>query len=66
MRVLDIDFSAILLNEKSNENILVYDISCNTFMGAKSFYILFSFLLITITLLIAVSISCYLIKYKAK
>ena len=32
----------------------------------KSFYILLAFLLITIALLIAVSIYCYLIKYKAK
>ena len=32
----------------------------------QSFYILLSFLLITITLLIAVSIYCYLIKYRAK
>ena len=32
----------------------------------KSLYILLSFLLITIALLIAVSIYCYLIKYKAK
>ena len=31
-----------------------------------NFYILLSFLLITITLLIAVSIYCYLIKYQGK
>ena len=31
-----------------------------------SFYILLSFLLITIALLIAVSIYCFLIKYQAK
>ena len=31
-----------------------------------SFYILLSFLLIIITLLIAVSTNCYLIKYQAK
>ena len=34
--------------------------------NVKSFYILLPFLLITIALLIAVSIYCYLIKYKAK
>ena len=32
----------------------------------QNFYILFAFLLITIALLIAVSIYCYLIKYQAK
>ena len=35
MRVVDIDFSDILLNEKSYESILVYDISYKTFMDAK-------------------------------
>ena len=35
MRVIDIDFSDILLNEKSYENIFIYDISYKTFMGAK-------------------------------
>ena len=38
------------------------NISCKT----QGFYILLTFLLITITLLIAVSIYCYLIKYCAK
>ena len=33
---------------------------------AQNFYILLVFLLITIALLIAVSIYCYLIKYRAK
>ena len=32
----------------------------------QNFYILFAFLLITIALLIAVIIYCYLIKYQAK
>ena len=36
MRVIDIDSSDILLNEKSYENILIYDISYKTFMGAKT------------------------------
>ena len=35
MRVVHIDFSDILLNEKPNESILVYDISYKTFMDAK-------------------------------
>ena len=37
MRVRDIDFSNILLDEKSyktQENILIYGISCKTFMGS--------------------------------
>ena len=38
----------------------------NIIYEAKSFYILLAFLLITIVLLIAVSIYCYLIKHKAK
>ena len=38
------------------------NITCKT----QHFYILFEFLLITIALLIAASIYCYLIKYRAK
>ena len=38
------------------------NITCKT----RSFYILLAFLLIIITLLIAVSIYCYLIKYREK
>ena len=38
------------------------NITCRT----QIFYILLAFLLITIALLIAVSIYCYLIKYRAK
>ena len=38
------------------------NITCRT----QNFYILLAFLLITIALLIAVSIYCYLIKYRAK
>ena len=38
------------------------NITCKT----QNFYILLTFLLITIVLLIAVSIYCYLIKYQAK
>ena len=32
----------------------------------QNFYILFAFLLVTITLLIALSIYCYMIKYQTK
>ena len=42
MRVIDIDFSNILLNEKScktYENILIYDISYKTFM-VQNHYVL--------------------------
>ena len=42
---------------KRNKNII-----CET----KNFYILLAFLLITIALLIAVSVCCCMIKYKAK
>ena len=38
MRVVDIDFDNILLHKKSYKiykNILIYDISCETFMGSK-------------------------------
>ena len=35
MRIIDIDFSDILFDKKSYENILIYDISYKTFMGAK-------------------------------
>ena len=38
------------------------NITCKT----QNFYILLAFLLITITLLIAISTYCYLIKYQAK
>ena len=37
----------------------------NIICKIQSFYILLAFLLITITLFIAVSIYCYLIKYRA-
>ena len=38
MRVIDIDFINILLDKKSYKtykNILIYDISCETFMASK-------------------------------
>ena len=36
-----IDFSDILVDEKSNQNILIYDISHKTFLGAKPLCIRF-------------------------
>ena len=41
MRVEDIDFYNILLDEKSRGIILIYDISHKTFMGAKALCIRF-------------------------
>ena len=38
----------------------------NAICKTKHFYIFFAFLLVTIVLLIAVSINCYLLKYQAK
>ena len=50
-----------IINVKET-NFNVKNITCKI----QGFYILLTFLLITITLLIAVSIYCYLIKYRAK
>ena len=41
MRVGDIDFNNISLDKKPYENILIYDISYKTFMGAKPLRIRF-------------------------
>ena len=41
MRVTNIDFSDILLDVKSHENILIYDISYRTFISAKPLRIWF-------------------------
>ena len=41
MKVIDIDFSDILLIEKSYESAFIYGISYKTFMGAKPLYIWF-------------------------
>ena len=61
------DDSAIMCDEiiesyKEETNFNEKKATCNT----QNFYILLSFLLITIALLIAVSICCYLIKYWGK
>ena len=39
MRVLDIDFSDVLLGEKSYQNILIFDISYKTLMGVNPLHI---------------------------
>ena len=41
IKIEDFDFDNILLDEKSPENILVYDISYKTLIGAKPFGITF-------------------------
>ena len=50
----------IINTEETNFN--EKNITCKT----QNFYIVLTFLLITITLLIAVSIYCYLMQYRAK
>ena len=55
-----VDAEAKSYNEETNFN------EKNIICELKSFYILLTFLLITITLLIDVSIYCFLIKYQAK
>ena len=37
----DFDFHNILLDEKSNENVLIYDVSYKTFIDAKPLRIMF-------------------------
>ena len=51
-----------IIKSYEEETILITKATYKT----ENFYILLSFLLITIVLLIAVSIYCYLIKYRAK
>ena len=56
----EIIWDEIINTEETNFN--EKNITCKT----QNFYIVLTFLLITITLLIAVSIYCYLIKYRTK
>ena len=58
--IVKADVEAKLYDEETKT--IPKQIICET----KSFYILLALLLITIALLIAVSIYCYLIKYEAK
>ena len=66
------DDSAIICDEiieSHDEEIKTIPINFNekkAICKMKSFYILLAFLLITIALLIALSIYCYLIKYQTK
>ena len=61
----------ITCDEIIEANVKSYDeetktITKNTICETKSFYILLAFLLTIISLLIAVTTYCYLIKYKVK
>ena len=58
----DEDADAEAKSYKETKTILTNLATCKT----QNFYVLLAFLLITIALLIAVSIYCYLIKYRAK
>ena len=60
MRVLNIHFSDILLDKKSYENILFYNISYKTFMGAKSWRIWFE-KIDSLKFMMELDIQCYLI-----
>ena len=42
VKLEDVDFNNISLNKKSSENILVYDVSYKTLIGANSLRILFN------------------------
>ena len=64
-----IDDSAITSDgiiEEETKTVTTHFNTKNSICKTKNFYILVVFLLITISLLIAVSIYCDLIKYKAK
>ena len=41
INIEDFHFDSILLDEKSYENILIDDVSCNTLIGAKPLHIMF-------------------------
>ena len=64
--IIDTDVEAKL----NKEEIKTFPTKCNrkkiTYIKKQHFYILLTFLLIAISLLIAVNIHCYLIKYWAK
>ena len=61
-----IDDSAIMCDVIIEETVPINLNENKTNCKMQNFYILLAFLLITIALLIAVSIYCYLIKYRAK
>ena len=63
--IIDADAEAKLYNEEKETILTNFNekkVTCKT----QNVYILLAFLLITIVLLIAVSIYCYLMKYQAK
>ena len=60
------DYSAIMCDEIIEETVLTNLNENKANSKTQNFYILLALLLITIALLIAVSIYCYLIKYQAK
>ena len=60
--IIDADLDA----ESKSNNEETKSIPKSIIFETQSFYVLHAFLLITIAILIAVSIYCYLIKYKAK
>ena len=63
------DDSEIMCDESYYEETKIVSTNLNeknTTFKIENFYILLAFLLINIALLIAVSIHCYLIKYRAK
>ena len=41
IKIENFDFDNILLHRKSNENTLIYDISCKSFIGSKPLQIIF-------------------------
>ena len=65
-KIRDADAEAKSNDEAKSNNKETKAIPKNKTCETKSFDILLAFLLITIALSIAVSIYCYLIKYKAK
>ena len=60
------DDSTIMCNEIIEETVLTNLNEEKATCKTQNFYVLLAFLLITIALLIAVSVYCYLIKYLAK
>ena len=42
IKLEDFDIDNVLMNEKSHENIFIYEISCKTLIGAKPLCIRFS------------------------
>ena len=41
IKLEDFDFDNVLFNEKSYENILIYDVLCKTLIGTKTLHIMF-------------------------